>query len=100
MRLAARYLAASAVGLCAAISLPALAGPDRPSLVSLDYCADQFVLALADHDQIIGLSPDADAAHSFLREKAKGLPKTSASTEEVLQQKPDLVLRTWRGGSG
>jgi len=87
-------------GMCAASLFPAAvtAQDAKPQLISLDYCSDQFALALADPDQILGLSPEADAVHSFLREKAHGLPNFSGSTEEVLLLNPDLVLRAWRGG--
>ena len=47
------------------------AAEDR--IMSLDYCADQFVLALADEKQIIGVSSEARDAHSFYRERAKNI---------------------------
>ena len=43
--------------LALALAQPASAEPRR--IVSLDYCADQFVLALADRDQIAALSRGA-----------------------------------------
>ena len=53
--------------------------PDRPEgpasrIVSLDYCADQFVLGLADRERILALSPDAVKDFSYLRAEAAGLP--------------------------
>lgn len=74
----------------------AAAEPARPTLVSLDYCADQFVLALADREQILAVSKDAERQFSHLREKAAGLPKVRAA-EDVIALKPDIVIRSWGG---
>ncbi|MEM9494569.1 MAG: ABC transporter substrate-binding protein [Pseudomonadota bacterium] len=71
----------------------------RPRIVSLDYCADQFVLALADRYQIAGLSPDASAPFSYLRKEARGLPKVRARMEDILLRRPDVALRTYGGGA-
>lgn len=71
----------------------------RPTrVVSLDYCADQYVLALAEREQILALSPDATAPFSYLRERAVGLPRVRPLTEDVLILKPDLVVRAYGGG--
>ncbi len=69
----------------------------QPSVVSIDYCADQFVLALADRDQITALSDDADQVHSFYADRANGVPKFSGTAEEVLVMDPDIVVRYWAG---
>ena len=42
----------------------------RPRIVSLDQCADQYVLALAPRDEIVGLSKRALNADSYLRAEA------------------------------
>lgn len=75
------------------------ASPDaaRPTIVSLDYCADQFVLALADREQILALSKDSERAFSHLREKAAGIPKVRAAAEDVVALSPDIVVRSWGG---
>ncbi len=74
-------------------------GNERPSrIVSLDYCADQFVLKLADKEQILALSPDAEMDFSYMREAAGGLPKVRPVAEDVLVLKPDLVVRSYGGG--
>lgn len=70
---------------------------DKPRAVSLDYCADQFILSLADRDQIMALTTDAIVNHSFFRDRARGLPLYSAVLEDVLHKKPDVVIRTWGG---
>ncbi|MEO1028214.1 MAG: ABC transporter substrate-binding protein [Pseudomonadota bacterium] len=77
----------------------ALAQPqsDLPTIVSLDYCADQYVLGLADPSQILALSPDAEKPFSYYRYRAKGYPKTRLSAEEILILKPDIILRSYGG---
>ena len=78
------------------VSSPTSERPMR--IVSLDYCADQYVLKLADRDQILALSPDAERDFSFMRDEAQGLPKVRALAEDVLVLKPDLVVRSYGGG--
>lgn len=75
---------------------PAPAAPQR--VVSLDYCADQFVLKLADPGQIAAVSMHADAPFSFLRAEAAGHPKVRTRTEDVIGLNPDLVVRAYGGG--
>jgi len=77
------------------IACAAEAQPRR--IVSLDYCADQYVLGLADRSQIAALSPDADADFSSLASEAAGLAQVRPQAEEVLSQRPDLVVRSWGG---
>ena len=67
-------------------------------IVSLDYCADQYVLGLADRDRILALSPDAREAFSYLRHEAEGLPTVRQRIEDVLALEPDLVVRSYGGG--
>lgn len=74
-------------------------GQDKPKAVSLDYCADQFILSLADRDQIMALTTEATESHSFYRKQARGLPLFRATAEEVLQMAPDIVIRNWGGYS-
>jgi iron complex transport system substrate-binding protein len=89
--------AALLAGLAA--GLAALAGPAAAAqrVMSLDSCADQYVLALAARPTIVGVSPRADAPDSFLRVKAAGLPKRRTTLEAVLGAGPDLVVRQWGG---
>ncbi len=67
-------------------------------IVSLDYCADQYVLGLADRDRILALSPDAREPFSYLRHDAEGLPTVRQRMEDVLALQPDLVVRSYGGG--
>ena len=85
-------------GMAAALVL-ALAGAAAagPRVVSLDQCADQFVLALAPRGDIAGLSYRAVAPDSFLRRSARGLPLMRADLESVLAARPAVVVREWAG---
>lgn len=66
-------------------------------IVSLDYCADQFVLGLADRDQIAALSIGSRRDDSYFRGRARGIRQTRGALEEVLALRPDLVVRNWGG---
>ncbi|MBO6675115.1 MAG: ABC transporter substrate-binding protein [Rhizobiales bacterium] len=75
-----------------------LAGPavaqQRPErIVSSNMCTDQLVLALADPDQIVGLSRfAADERLSYAAEQAMPYPQLPAAAEAVIALEPDLVL--------
>ncbi|WP_262689912.1 ABC transporter substrate-binding protein [Kordiimonas aestuarii] len=70
---------------------------DEPSVMSLDFCADQYVLAFAKPENIVAVSDEAADINSFFAARAAGLPVTRGALEDVLLRKPDLVVRTWRG---
>ena len=56
-------------------------------------CADQLVLALADPEQIAGLSPyAADPSLSVVAEKARAFPRLDWQAESTIALGPDLVL--------
>lgn len=62
-------------------------------IVSLNLCADQFLMALADKRQIAGLTHNAaDPATSAAAAQAKGYPILGQSAEEVLAIQPDLLV--------
>lgn len=82
----------------AAPPAPAPAAPRR--IVSLDYCADQYVLKLAPRDRILAVSRDAERPTSYMRAAAAGLRRVAARAEDVLVLKPDLVVRSYGGGPG
>jgi len=75
------------------------AASNRPRrIVSLDYCADQYVLKLADREDILAVSPDAVKEFSYMRAGAAGVPSVRPLAEDVLILKPDLVVRSYGGG--
>ena len=49
-----------------------LASAEGPKAVSLDFCADQYLLALADPAQIMAVSKRATDENSYFRDKAIG----------------------------
>lgn len=69
-------------------------------IVSLDFCADQYVLKLVGRDRILALSPDATADFSYMRDSAHGLPTVRPLAEDALVLGPDLVVRSFGGGPG
>lgn len=79
-----------------ATAFPAAA---KPRAVSLDYCADQYLLKLADPAQIAALSRGADKDYSYMREAAQPYKKIRPSLEEAAPFKSDIVLRQWGGGA-
>ena len=92
-------LAALVCLLLCACSQVAERGADAPRrIVSLDYCADQYVLKFADREDILALSPDAEKRFSYMRAAAKGIPTVRPRTADVLALQPDLVVRTYGGG--
>lgn len=93
LRLAALLL----MGLTGFASAEPVSPSPRPTIVSLDYCADQFVLALADREQILALSKDSERQFSHLRDRAAGIPKVRAAAEDVVALAPDVVVRSWGG---
>ena len=67
-------------------------------VISLDYCADQFVLRMLPRDRILAVSPDAEKHFSYMRESAAGIKQVRPLAEDVLIMKPDLVIRSYGGG--
>lgn len=80
-----------------ALASPALATPATvpapKRIVSINACADQLLLALADPAQIAALSIyAADPAYSYLADQARAFPHDAGAAETVIQRQPDLVL--------
>jgi len=80
--------------LWAAAPAPRVNAPAVPQrIVSINLCADQLVLALADREQIAGLTKNAtDAEMSGEAAKARGIPLLSNSAEQILAIEPDLIV--------
>ncbi|HIG23233.1 MAG TPA: ABC transporter substrate-binding protein [Henriciella marina] len=99
MRLAIPFLACLAAACSAPVEAPGTQPGERPMrIVSLDYCADQYVLKLADPEQILAISPGGTGSFSYMREAAKDFPTVRADAESVLVLKPDLIVRSYGGG--
>ena len=80
----------------ASLTLSLCAGAAVPQrVVSLDYCADQFVLEFVAPASIAALSPDATEPFSYLREQAAGKPQVRPLAEDVLLLQPDLVVASY-----
>jgi iron complex transport system substrate-binding protein len=63
-----------------------------PSIVSMNVCTDQLVLALADPGQIRGLSRFAHDGWQSSASDARRYPALSGGAEDVLVLKPDIVV--------
>jgi iron complex transport system substrate-binding protein len=82
------------IALCLGLTVGHAAASDAPRrVVSFNQCGDQLVLALADPEQIAGLSPyAADPTLSAVAEKAKAFPRLDWQAESTIALQPDLVL--------
>ncbi|MGI9262828.1 MAG: ABC transporter substrate-binding protein, partial [Woeseiaceae bacterium] len=80
------------------VGLAADTGEPPVRVVSLDYCADQYVLKMLPRDRILAVSPDAAAGFSYMRESAAGVRSIRPLAEDVLAIRPDLVVRSYGGG--
>jgi iron complex transport system substrate-binding protein len=85
--------------IAAAIAALALANVARaaPRIVSLDQCADQYVLALAPRGEIAALSKRATADDSYLKPAAAGLPQRRATLESILGEQATIAVTYWAG---
>lgn len=81
----------AALALAFAAASPAVGAPSK--IVSMNVCVDQYLMVLADPGQIRALSRFArDPAMSFYADKAKTLPQSRSTVEEVLALRPDMVF--------
>lgn len=77
----------------AALLLPATAPATPRRIVSLDLCADQLLVALADRGQVAALTEWArDPNLSAVAAEARAWPFTRRGAEEVMALRPDLVI--------
>ena len=89
---------ALAVLLALAAGSAAFGNPQPQRVVSLDFCADQFVLKLLPRSRILAVSPDAGKQFSYMRDTADGVSQVRPVAEDVLIIQPDLVVRSYGGG--
>lgn len=84
--------------VCAvAVSTHALAeqlpSDELPRVLSINLCADQLVMLLADDEQIAALSTlSRDASGSYFHEKAANFAQAEKRAEDILPRAPDVVL--------
>lgn len=86
-------IACAALALLTAAPAPSLAAglPDR--VVSLNLCADELVLRLADREQVAAVTYLArDPRGSTVAAEAASVPWTRGLSEEIVALKPDLVI--------
>lgn len=93
MRAAAGLLIALALAGCA---VAPETDDGRLRIMSLDGCADQYVLAMAP-DADLALSPRADDADSYMRDAAEGRRRVRPGLEAAVGFRPDVVVRQWGG---
>jgi iron complex transport system substrate-binding protein len=89
-RFVSRSIVAVLATLTAVVSAPARAA-ELPRIVSMNVCTDQLLIALADPEQILGLSRFSRDA-SWTAGGARRYPILSGGAEDVLVLKPDIVL--------
>lgn len=88
------------LGSCGAEHGADSAAPSAKRIVSLDYCADQYVMQFAARSDVAALSPDAGKDFSYLREQAAGVPTVRPRVEDVLALRPTHVVRSFGGDAG
>lgn len=94
----AGILALACLVACSEPATPVNEGEVPARIVSLDVCADQFVLKFAPRESILALSPDAAKDFSYMAEAAIGLPVVRPVAEDVIALRPDLIVRSYGGG--
>jgi iron complex transport system substrate-binding protein len=89
----ARALKVVGVALALFAGIGRASSQTLPRIASINVCTDQLLLALADPQQIAGLSRFArDPAQSAAAEQAKRFPALSGGAEDVLMLRPDVVV--------
>jgi len=79
--------------LCGAAALAEPSSPSAlPRAASVSVCTDQYLLSLADRQQIAAVSWQATTARSPVRVEAAGLPQIRGLAEEILAVRADLVI--------
>jgi iron complex transport system substrate-binding protein len=77
------------------LAVPFAQADNLPTALSADNCADQYLLALAEREQIVAVSQDARQDFSYHAAAAQGLPRIHASREELIALRPDVVISSW-----
>ena len=88
-----KWRRAVSAGLLTVVSLGVGASVPAPSVLSINLCADQMVVLLADPPQIKALSAlSHDQAGSYFHQQAQRYPVAAATAEDILPRMPDIVL--------
>ena len=75
------------------ISVEAVASEKLPRVVSINLCADQLVMLLADPSQILALSRlSRDEAGSRLHKQAMQHPQVQPVAEDIVPLAPDVIV--------
>ena len=75
------------------ISVESLASEALPRVVSINLCADQLVMLLADPSQILALSRlSRDEAGSRLHKQAMQYPQVQPIAEDIVPLAPDVIV--------
>ncbi len=75
------------------ISVEAVASEKLPRVVSINLCADQLVMLLADPSQILALSRlSRDEAGSRLHKEAMQHPQVQPVAEDIVPLAPDVIV--------
>ncbi|NND90005.1 MAG: ABC transporter substrate-binding protein [Granulosicoccus sp.] len=71
----------------------AVASTPLPAVLSINLCADQLVMLLADPGQVRALSAlSRDEAGSYFLEKAYQFPQADVRAEDIIHRAPDVVI--------
>ncbi len=87
-------LVAGLITTCYAVRSTPAAGLDAPKrIVSVNLCADQMLIELADPTRIVALGPfSREPLLSFLADRAQAFPQISNRTENLLHMDADAVV--------
>ncbi len=95
------WWSSSLVAAAAAVAIAATAEAAPHRVVSLNLCADQFLVLLLPRDRIAALSPLADdPTLSAVAGRAAGIRRVAPLAEAVLPLAPDLAVAGPWGGAG
>ena len=93
MKPSLRSACVAALALALGCAGTAFAAPRPQRIVSLNACADQYLIALADKGQVTALTQfSRDPGLSFYADRARAWPISQGQAEAVLAMKPDLVI--------
>jgi iron complex transport system substrate-binding protein len=79
--------------LMAALLAAGAQARDLPRVMSLNLCADAYLMAFADKTQIAALTPlSRDAGLSAVADKAQNYPVSDGQIEAIIELQPDIII--------